>query len=301
MKIVVRQLSGLGNQLFQYAAGLYYAARYNAQLRLAVDLPRTAVSHGYARPFLLSHFCISAPAETVTPADRFVFTEVHRSSLKPLSRMARSAAGIQIFTEPTERRYTFIPDLLLEKGTRTLYLVGYWQTFPMVNAISDKLREEFRFREPARGKNEEVLDSIAGSRHSISIHMRRGDYTLSAEGNIALPMEYYERAISRFREQMDDPTFYVFSDDIAYSREHLPKDIRAVFVDHNDAFSSHEDLRLMSSCQHHIIANSTFSWWGAWLNSSTHKIVVAPRQWLLTPESYFPELLPPEWTLADVL
>lgn len=298
MEIVVRQISGLGNQMFQYAAGRYYAKRYGARMRVAVDPARNAVSHGYPRPFLLSHFAITAPAKEISPFDRLVLTS--RRSLKPASMALRQSLGIQVFKENFERRYSFLEDLQLQQYLRTLYLIGYWQVHRPANEIADELRVEFSFKDPAQGKNLETLNQIRQSQSSVSLHVRRGDYTLAAEGNIALPISYYHQAISRFREQFGDPTFFVFSDDIAYTKEHLPRDIRAVFVDNNDSSSSHEDLRLMSACQHHIIANSTFSWWGAWLNPRIDKVVIAPKHWHLKSDSYYPDLLPPSWVLADI-
>lgn len=297
MQIIARQISGLGNQMFQYAAGRYYARRYNAQMRMVLDPEKNAISHGYPRPFLLSHFAITAPVREVSAFDRFVFT--HQQWLKPVSAAVKRSLGIQIFTEKIEQRYTFMPDLPLQKNVRILYLVGYWQAHRLADEIADELRAEFSFREPAQGKNLEILNKIRQCKNPISLHVRRGDYTLAAEGNIALPMDYYSRAIATCKERLGDPVFFVFSDDIAFTKEHLPRDIEAVFVDHNDDASSHEDLRLMSSCHHHIIANSTFSWWGAWLNPRTEKLVYAPKHWHLKPVSYYPDLLPPDWILAD--
>lgn len=297
MQIVVRQISGLGNQLFQYAAGRYYAERYGAEMKIVLDPVRNAVSHGYPRPFLLSHFAIGAPTQELLPADRFILT--HRRWVRPVSSAFKSLRGIQVFAEKIEQRYTFMRDLPLQKNIKTLYLVGYWQAYQLVNEIENRLRLEFSLREPAQGKNLEILNQIRQSRNSISLHVRRGDYTLAAEGNIALPIDYYVQAISIFKNKFKDPVFFVFSDDIAFIKEHLPRDIRAVFVDHNDASSSHEDLRLMSACSNHIIANSTFSWWGAWLNPRTDKTVVAPKYWHLKKDSYYPDLLPPNWILTD--
>jgi hypothetical protein len=297
MQIVVRQISGLGNQMFQYAAGRYYARRYGAQMRMAVDPARNAISHGHPRPFLLSNFEIKSPANELSVTDRFVLNQ--RRGIRPISAAFRESLGIQMFTEAFEQRYTFMPDLPLQKNVRTLYLAGYWQAHRFADDIADELRSEFRFKQPAQGKNLEVLEQIGQSRTPVSLHVRRGDYTLAAEGNIALPIDYYSHAISAFRKRLDDPDFFIFSDDIPFTREHLPRGIRATFVDHNDASSSHEDLRLMSCCHHHIIANSTFSWWGAWLNSRPGKMVFAPKYWLLKRDSHYPDLLPPTWMLAD--
>jgi len=294
MQVVVRQFSGLGNQLFQYAAGRYYAKRYGASMRMALDPPRRATSHGYARPFLLSHFSIAAPAEVLSISDRIALAD--RRWLKPV----KDALGVQVVRESVAQRYTFRFDLPVGENVRTLYLVGYWQTHDLVEAVAEELRVELSFKEPAKGRNLEVLRDIQGRKNPVSLHVRRGDYTLAAEGNIALPISYYSEAIRVMREQLGDPTFFVFSDDVAYARANLPlEDGAAVFVDHNDDLSSHEDLRLMSSCRHHIIANSTFSWWGAWLNARPDKVVFAPRYWQLRRDSHHPELFSRDWILAS--
>ena len=105
----------------------------------------------------------------------------------------------------------------------------------------------------------------------VSLHVRRGDATIPVEGKVVLQTEYYANAIALIKERFVDPTFFVFSDDIPFVKQNLSLDPRTVFVDHNDTLAAHEDLRLMSSCHHHIIANSTFSWWGAWLNPRPDK------------------------------
>jgi len=297
MKIISRQKSGLGNQLFQFAAGLYHARRYGADLAMAIDPAKGQVSHGYARPFLLSHFSIDVPMLPESLADRLAVND--RESLRPTAGVLRRALGIQVVRERLDQRYTFVEDLALTAGTRTVYLIGYWQTHRIADAISEELRSQLRLRKPPKGRNLELMEQIAQSVTPVSLHIRRGDYTLAAEGNIALPMSYYSRAITQLRERVDDPVFFVFSDDIAFARANLPPGLRTVFVDHNDDLNSHEDLRLMSACHHHIIANSSFSWWGAWLNSRPDKLVFAPKHWLLSPGTYFPDLLPPQWITLD--
>lgn len=298
MEIVVRQISGLGNQLFQYAAGRYYAQRYQASMRMAIDPPDRAVSHGDPRPFLLSHFSISEPAKEMSFAEHLLLSD--KASVKTALRVPKRTLKIQVYREPVSKRYTFLEDLPLENRVQRLYIAGYWQAHRIADTYATALRASLTFKEPAKGKNLETLNQIETSKNSVSLHIRRGDYTLAAEGNIALPMDYYHRAIASFRERFDDPTFFVFSDDLAYAKEYLPRDIGAIFVGHNDDFSSHEDLRLMSSCRHHIIANSTFSWWGAWLNPRSDKIVYAPKQWHLRADTHYPDLMPSSWILADV-
>jgi hypothetical protein len=97
-------------------------------------------------------------------------------------------------------------------------------------------------------------------------------------------------------DRLSNPTFFVFSDDIAFARENLPKGDNIVYVDHNDEANGCEDFRLMSACSHNIIANSTFSWWGAWLNPNPAKLVCAPMSWHnINPDVSYPDLIPPSW------
>ena len=298
MKIVLRESGGLGNQLFQYAALRYYANRYHARMRIAVDPAWNAVSFGYPRPCLLSHFSIPAPMKERSLSDRIIFTD--KAWLRTASSPLKRALGIQVFNEQPEQRYCFLRDLPVEQGIKALYIGGYWQNHLMVEEVADDLRLELTFKEPARGKNLEVLEQIIHSRNPVSLHVRRGDSTVALEGKVVLPMEYYLDAISMIKKRLVDPTFFVFSDDIPFVKENLPRDIGMVLVQHNDDFTAHEDLRLMSACRHHIIANSTFSWWGAWLNPRPEKMVIAPRHWFLGVDNYYPNLFPRDWMLVEV-
>ncbi len=296
--MVLREFGGLGNQLFRYAALRYYAKRYGAEMKISVDPEWNATSHGYPRPCLFAHYKIPVPMEERSPSDRLFCTE--KPWLQAASAPLRTALRTQVFMQQPERRYIFTPDLPLQRHIKTLYLVGYWHTHTIVEEVADELRSELTLKEPAQGQNLELLNQISQSRNAVSLHVRRGDCRVAATRRVALPFEYYFDAISTFKERLVDPTFFVFSDDMPFVKEYLPRDLRAVFVEHNDDFSAHEDMRLMSSCHHHIVANSTFSWWGAWLNPRSDKIVIAPKHWDLTEDSYYPDLLPQTWMLVDV-
>ena len=300
MNVFSKQLSGLGNQLFQYAAGLYFADRYKGKLLVIQEPDEGTLSHGkYSRPFLLSRFQITSPFRLKNRLDHLMLSQGPRG-LK-VSAPLKALGRIAVRHETRELRSHFIEDLVLPSGVRTLYISGFWQAYQYAEAVAPQLRKELRLREPANGNNLRLLEQIDAAPVSVSLHMRRGDYTLAAEGNIALPLDYYHRAIDLIRRQFVDPVFFIFSDDIEFARKTLPAGIRKVFVEGNDDFSSHEDLRLMAACQHHIIANSSFSWWGAWLNPNSEKVVVAPRHWLLSPESAYANLLPPAWHALDSL
>ena len=298
VRIVLRARGGLGNQLFRYAALRYYARRYNADMRISLDPEWNAFSYGYPRPCLLSHFSITVPMQERSLPDRLLLTEKPwlKAALAPL----RKGLRVQAFTQQPADRYIFVPDVPLERSVRTLYLEGYWHTNIMVEKVADELRTELTFKEPAQGKNLAMLEQIRGSANSVSLHLRRGDAMIPSAGRVTLPKEYYVNAIRFLQQRMVNPTLFVFSDDIRFAKDIPPPGIRTVFIDHNDDFSAHEDMRLMSSCHHHIIANSTFSWWGAWLNSRPDKIVIAPKFWDLTPDTFYPDLIPQTWVLADV-
>lgn len=297
MEIVVRQISGLGNQLFQYAAGRFYAKKYGGGLRIATDPAKRAVSYGSPRPFLLSKFAIEAATRELGRLDRLFLAE--RRVYWPTSFLARRALNVQVIRERFVERYTFRPELPIEGKAQTVFLVGYWQVHSIPDAIEKELREELRLPDEPMGANLVMAERIQRAAVPVSLHIRRGDYTLAAEGNPALPIQYYLRCIQTIVEKMNEPTFFVFSDDMEYAKKNLPGNVNLIFVDQNGSFEAHEDVRLMSMCRHHIIANSTLSWWGAWLNARPDKVVLAPKHWRVGGCTESGDLLPREWLLID--
>jgi glycosyl transferase family 11 len=285
-------MGGLGNQMFDYAASLYYARQWGSPLEL-LSLPKSrSSSYGYARPFQLSCFQIGASVSVASLIHRLHQTNVKQ--IKPVVAICNSCLGIVCLPEP--KKYAFHPDLKPPEGTRRVYLRGYWQAYGYVRAMETQLRNDFRFRAAPLGQNRDMLDRIQSTATTISVHVRRGDYL---HVGMALPACYYDRAIAYMSERFPDATFVIFSDDMEFVRSSLANSLKAIYVEGNGAETAYEDLRLMSVCTHHIIANSTFSWWGAWLNPSASKVVVAPRNWSNIPNQDFSELYPPQWTLLD--
>jgi hypothetical protein len=297
VKIVVREFGGLGNQLFQYAAGRFYARRYNATLSIAGDPAWNAHCNGYPRPCLLQHFSIKAQLEERSLVDRIAITD--KSWLRVAAAPLMKALRVQLISEQPHQQYLFSPALPLSPGVQVLYLQGYFQTRAIVEAVAGELRQELRFNTRPPESSLRSLRQIAAATHPVSLHIRRGDAILPWEGKVVLSPGYYEQAIALFKERFSSPVFFVFSDDMQAARAILPRDADLVFIEHNDEFSAHEDLRLMAACRHHILANSTFSWWGAWLNASPEKMVVAPQRWFLTEEERHLNLLDPGWILLD--
>jgi hypothetical protein len=272
------------------------AKRHGAALRIAHQfLPRLLVSHGHARPVLLQRFAISAPVREASYFDRVVVSG--KPQLQRAARLARAVCRVQVIRQAPET-CLFRQDLKIDQGIRMVYLHGFWQDHSMVREVEHELRSELTLVEPLRGKNLELAKRIAAARNPVSIHLRRGDYGQFFGEHMMLPVGYYHHAISHMLEQDRQSTFFVFSDDVPFAKDWLRGDTRFVVVDHNNEATAHEDLRLMSLCRHHIIANSTFSWWGAWLNPRSDKRVIAPARWLGF-DTERTAIACPGWTLLD--
>jgi hypothetical protein len=294
MKILLCQKCGLGNQLFQYAAGLFFAKKYGATLEIIREPNHLAVSFGCPRPFMLSNFCISAPVRELTSRDRLMCSVALIK--KPVAATARFVSRTAVYQQYYLTDGTFLPELPIPRSTKSLYLEGFFQAYPYAQGVEQQIRTEYRFRNPASGKNLEILNQIQAAENSVSLHVRSGDYLTRGAGPQVLSLSYHVRAMRTVVERLRNPTFFVFSDDIDFARENLPKGENIVFVDHNDEVNGHEDLRLMSACRHNIIANSSFSWWGAWLNPNPAKLVCAPSSWHnINPDVPYPDLIPPSW------
>lgn len=177
------------------------------------------------------------------------------------------------------------------------FLEWYWQTEKYFTDITEDLRNIYIINIPPSDKNKETLDSIKSS-NSISLHVRRGDYVSNNNTQRiygTCDLDYYERAISHMSDNITDPVFFVFSDDISWAKENLKIDWKSVFVDRNDADKNYEDLRLMSQCKNNIIANSSFSWRWAWLNNNLNKIVIAPAKWFNNDLQNTSDIIPSSW------
>ena len=291
-EVVVQQSDGLGNQLFQYAAGRSLSKRYGGMLRIACQPAHNLTTHGYRRPVMLQKFAIKASIGPATQLDRLVFSTRPHFALP--SRVVRKVGRIQVIREaddPLFLQHSFS----IKAAARRVYLHGYWQAHSIVDSVGNELRQEFSLREPPSELSRRQADRILSCRSAISVHIRRGDYLVLVKHK-ALPTEYYEQSLSLMGERFPDSTFFVFSDDAPSAREWLANRPQFVVVDHNDDTTAHEDLWLMSLCRHHIIANSTFSWWGAWLNARNDKCVIAPSNWhgVHTAES---DIAAPGWQL----
>lgn len=175
---------------------------------------------------------------------------------------------------------------------------GYWQSEKYFSDYEKEIREEFRFVKPLDKKNLNILKRIEKT-NSVSIHIRRGDYASDKRTNQfhgVCTLSYYQKAISYIKRRTANPKFFIFSDEPEWVKDHLKIDC-ATFIDRNKGYKSYIDMQLMSFCKHNIIANSSFSWWGAWLNSNPDKIVIAPKKWFENNEAQknSKDILPRAW------
>jgi len=179
---------------------------------------------------------------------------------------------------------------------KNVFLRGYWQSEKYFIDIADILRQDLMLKSPSSRLNLELAKKIQSSL-SVSLHVRRGDYAhdlATHQTHGLLPLDYYRAAINYILRLFSDASFFLFSDDIPWIKENLKIDAPHCYVDHNTPQTDFEDLRLMSLCKHQIIANSSFSWWGAWLCQNPEKVVVAPRQWYRI-EIDTRDLVPEDW------
>jgi hypothetical protein len=273
--MIISQLSGgLGNQLFQYAFGFARAKALGVEFKLDLSFYEDYDWHDYS----LGPFNITAHIAKGEDIKRI--KELDSKLIQKFKKKLFSSNYHCIY----EDSLLFNPIYL--KPQKSSYLVGYWQCEKYFTDVWQILCKEFEITIPPNGKNQDFLDKINSEKSSISLHIRRGNYvTIDSVNQIhgTISLDYYEKAIEFFGSTVENPFFYVFSDDIEWAKAHLKINFPVLFVDINDDKTDFEDLRLMSSCKHNIIANSTFSWWAAYLNRNNDKVVIAPDKWFADP------------------
>lgn len=288
--IIVRIMGGLGNQMFQYAAGRRLAAIRNTALKLDISDFEDYHLHDYG----LSAFTINE--SFATPEEVEILKEPETGSFrKKLKKFLRCPSKIGI-THIREKQYHFDPEILTMPDS--VYLDGYWQSEKYFSDIADIIRKEFTVKLPQTGRNMTLAQQI-NSCESVSLHVRRGDYVTDEKTKTihgTCDLAYYARCIESLGQKVHQPCFFIFSDDPDWAEQNLKIPHPATFIDHNGPKKNYEDLRLMSQCRHHIIANSSFSWWGAWLGRHPHTRVYAPDRWFSAPSFNTKDLLPETWT-----
>lgn len=271
--VIVKIRSGLGNQLFQYAYARALKERgYNVYLDF--ETPNVDVSDDYSyriiRETTIQRFNISLDNIDVMKSIRFRYVRKKTRIDREIFELAR--IGLWPF------RY-FDKDLgfsdELYNPPKECYIEGCFQNIKYFACISDILLQELTLKDEIiiNQKLKRVLEQD----NTVSLHVRRGDYI---RHGLELPALYYKRAIQRMKEHYKAPHLLIFSDDVEWVRKNLKPDMECDFVDDYGSFRDYEQLVLMSMCKSNIISNSTFSWWGAWLNRNSEKVVIAPTKWI---------------------
>ena len=280
---LIKMTGGLGNQMFIYAFYLQMRRRY-ADTRIDLsDMAHYDAHNGYE----LHRVFPQLEAEEV---------------LWPQG--LKKVVEFLFFRTVLERKQR--PDTLRPFERRRLwpltYFKGFYQSERHFAGVADEVRRAFTFDEGLAGKRTRaLLEQIRADGRAVSLHVRRGDYleprTWRNTGCVC-GEAYYRDAVERMAQLAEEPHYYVFSDDIAWVRENIPTPPFTTYVDWNRGPDSWQDMMLMAACRHNVVCNSTFSWWGAWLNAHKDKHVVAPARWSALAET--PYICPPEWTLIDI-
>jgi hypothetical protein len=290
--VIARLIGGLGNQMFQYAAGRALALRCGADLKL--DLSGFATYN--RRRYELNTLPICAAAATTVELAEF---GVERERRPGLVDRIRRKLGIRLASR--ERSVYREPHFHFDPAMPTLrapvYIDGYWQSERYFLDCADTVRRELTATAPFDRDNAAMATQIDAV-NAVSLHVRRGDYVSDPKTNNyhgTCSPEYYHSALEYLLARTQRPHLFVFADDREWAQRNLHFPVATTFVVANSADRGHLDMALMSRCRHHILANSSFSWWGAWLNPSREKIVVGPRRWFDTGPADTFDLVPPAW------
>lgn len=285
--IELKLQGGLGNQMFQYAAGKAMSVFHNVELKLDISW----FERNKLRSYKLDIFNIDADIATTNEINRY--TGMYKTRIERI--LWRLKQRINYFPTYSESDFSF--DKNCYKSKKNVYIEGYWHSENYFKDIEKIIRKEFTLKKSLQGRNAEMAAVIRVC-NSVSLHIRRGDYItdpINRKKYSVCSLEYYLSAVMKVKEIVQNPHFFVFSDDIPWAQKNLDLPDPVIFVDHNKENQDYEDHQLMRLCDHHIIANSSFSWWGAWLGSNFHKIVISPRKWFNDADRGTRDLIPETW------
>ena len=268
-KVVVRMSAGLANRMFQYTYGVYLSEK------------------GYYVYYDNNYVASKWKFEDISWKAIFPSAEIKEAPQKLVAKLG----GRYNAVDKVRRHFLkgFCP-IIINKSPLTLvqedelntdkYLIGVFHNSIPAQSVQPIIREKFKFAPLEGSENLNFVDKIQNEA-SVAIHVRKGaDYQKADYFMGTCSAEYYRRAVDYIKEQVENPVFYLFTDNPQWVRENL-SDIPYILVDWNpvSGWGNHFDMQLMSMCRHNIIANSTYSWWGAFLNSNPDKIVIGPKEW----------------------
>lgn len=283
-RFIVKFNGGLGNQMFQWAFG--YALEKETGIKTIFDM--SFFEKKYARPYELGIFNLNA---------NFAESFWLKLKLKAMWKLRKNLKnkeflGLNFYCEP---HFKF--DKNLFKLKPNTFIEGFFQSEKYFEKFKDEIRRSFTFNSKPNDFNKILIEEMRES-NSVSIHIRRGDYVQKKRYQdlyAACSLDYYKRGVEYIAEKHSNPKLFIFSDDIQWVRANWDLPYENIFVDNNSGDKSYEDMRLMSNCKHNIIANSSFSWWGAWLNNNQEKIVIAPQKWFNNERINQSDVIPGDW------
>lgn len=286
--VIVGLSGGLGNQLFQYASAKALSLRLNLPLKLDLTWFLCNPSRAYeldkyslTEELFFDKLCWSLKLGYVKNKIFRKFSEFYLG--KPVFR---------------ERNFDF--NQRFTSLNRSVYMEGYWQSHLYFSSYKDSILKSITFKDAMPRFVLDVLREIRAKKNSVCVHVRRGDY-INAAKNVQIyascPIDYYINAVNLLNQELKDIHCFIFSDEIDWARQNISLNASCTFVDVNSPSQPSLELELMRNCQHFIIANSSFSWWAAWLGSYEKKKVIAPKNWFLDQLKVTDHLIPPTWTV----
>ena len=290
--IIVRILGGLGNQMFQYSFYKYLNNKYkNVKIDLS-EFKDYDLHNGFELDKIFNlEYDLASDNDIKKVKDK---SYIKKNILSKLRRKIFGKRRTHIFEENFSEK--------LFEENKDYYLSGYWETIKYINKIETIIRDVFKFKNNLKGMNYKISKKIKNDKNSVSVHIRRGDFvnnkmTYNNRYGIC-DLNYYKESETVVERNINNPKYYVFSDDIEWVKNNIQFKNKIIFVDWNNGEKSYKDMQLMSLCRHNIIANSSFSWWGAWLNNNENKIVISPNRWFNNRKKT--NLLPDRWIKISV-
>lgn len=270
--IIVKIQGGLGNQMFQYAFGRMLALRHNVLLKLDITIFKTYEFHLYTMNHLNINGVYATDKEVVDFERYKPRTGRFGKLLNPFF-----VDGTEYVKEPeytfNQKNFDIKPPCLID---------GYWQSEKYFLEIEDLVRKEFTLREPLNEYSRSIAEKIAAAGEPVALHIRRGDFAYHPYMSKVMgvcPPEYYDEAKKIISERVKNPVYFVFSDDVEWTKQHIQTGFPTEYIGQGPEIN-YMDLELMRLCKHHILSNSTFGWWGAWLSSHSRSgVTIAPTKW----------------------
>ncbi len=292
---IVNIMGGLGNQMFQYSFAL--SLRHQTSIIVKLDISgyvnyelHYEIHNGFELEnifYLNESYSNSSERDAIYNCKTDLITRIHR----------KVSSNIKFgVIESKKDEFRFRSHLYLPLVGDCFYS-GYWHSYKYFKYIEHILRARLVFPKLSEKENIELSERIL-QRESVAIHFRRGDYVANKTFGGICTLKYYEDAISLIKLKVENPLFIIFSNDLNWCKSNL-KFNDAIFVNWNVEIKSFRDMQLMSMCNHNIISNSSFSWWGAWLNNNKNKIVISPNKWINNDHN-IEDVIPPDWTLINV-